>query len=217
MSKHPFLWASLVGLPLVSHAQTATPRFYLGAGANLLTNAPFSAAGIPRLLGPSVTAGKQLSAKLALQVGLSYFWQNETTSYSYLTYDASGQTRLINNSYSTNSKYLLLPVLLRYTFTAAPNRFYFDGLGGITAIYAHHHYTNTTDYAGVPFSNENNYSAGRVNLTIGPAVRYALSPTVELTANGLVSATIGDSYRRFSDRLFLNVLVGAHYTFGQRS
>jgi hypothetical protein len=31
----------------------------------------------------------------------------------------------------------------------------------------------------------------------------------------LVSGVIGDSYYSFSDRLVLNVLVGAQYTFGQ--
>lgn len=210
------LLSSLVSL--TAHAQTApaASRFYVGAGANLLTNPPFTSAGVPRLLGPSVTAGKQLSTRLALQVGISYFWQNESNSYSYFYYDPSGQSTTIDNSYSINSKYLLMPVLLRYTFTAAPKRFYFDGLGGITVIYSHRHYSSSDNYAGIPYSSESNYSAGRANLTLGPAVRYAVAPNVELTANGLLSATIGDSYPHFSDRLFLNVLVGAHYTFGQR-
>ncbi|TDN40198.1 hypothetical protein E4631_18030 [Hymenobacter sp. UV11] len=48
-----------------------------------------------------------------------------------------------------------------------------------------------------------------------PAARYTLSPNLELTANGLVSAILGDTYYKFSDRLFLNALVGVHYTFGQ--
>jgi hypothetical protein len=52
-------------------------------------------------------------------------------------------------------------------------------------------------------------------VTLGPAVRYTLVPNMELTANALVSATLGDTYYyRFSDRLFLNVLVGAQYSFG---
>jgi hypothetical protein len=208
-----FTASLLVGiLPLVSHAQTA-PRFYVGAGANLLTNTPFTSAGVPRLVGPSVTVGRQLSTKLALQVSASYFRQNESNSYSYST-TYFGQPTIATSSYSLDSKLFIMPVLLRYTFTAAPKRFYVDGLGGVTVAYSHGHSASTVNYVGTPYSSEDNYSQVKANLTLGPAVRYAISPNIELTANGLVSAILNAGRYQFSDRLFLNVLVGAHYTFG---
>jgi hypothetical protein len=109
-----------------------------------------------------------------------------------------------------------MPVLLRYSLTASPKRFKIDGLGGVTVLYTRHHYTYTVDYVTTSHSNEYTSSFGRFNLTLGPAVRYAVAPNIELTANGLVNATLGYPRYRFSDRFFFNVLVGANYTFGQR-
>lgn len=215
MSKQFLFWASLAGLPLVSHAQTASPRFYLGVGANLLADAPFSSAGVPSLLGPSITAGKQLNTKLALQVGLSYFWRKKLETDSYTYYNGSGQVLINGSTFSTDSKFLIMPVLLRYAFTAPGKRFNVDGLGGVTVLYSHHHYVSTTNYTPTAYSSESNSSFVRFNLTLGPSVRYAVAPNVELTANGLINATLGDWNGRFSDHLFCNALLGANYTFGQ--
>ncbi|MFD1872705.1 hypothetical protein [Hymenobacter bucti] len=45
-------------------------------------------------------------------------------------------------------------------------------------------------------------------------MRCALAPHLDLTAHALVNAVIGYSLAHFTDRAFLNVQVGAHYTFG---
>lgn len=203
-------------LPLASHAQTA-PRFYVGAGANLLTNTPFNSGIAPHLLGPSLTAGWQFIPHLALQASVAYQWEKDNYSQAYLYTDQTGQ--LLSATYSSEHrlKYFTVPILLRYTFAPSAERLHFDVLGGVTLVHA----TIRSSYASSDssttiFPGKDNIANTRANLTLGPAVRYAVSPHIELTANGLVSAVLGENYYRFSDRLFLNVLVGAHYTFGQR-
>ena len=211
MSKKTLLLVSLAGLPLASVAQTApaSSHFYIGAGVNLLTNVPFGSVGVPRLVGPSLTAGVSLSPRVAVQASAAYHWQSHSNGSSY----NSGGI-IYYDDYSTSYKYFTVPVLLRYTFTPNPERFRFDGLVGVTVLYSRYHYTSTSTYSGTPYSSESTSGSTRANITLGPAVRYAAGSNVELTANGLVSAIVGDSYRSFSDRLFLNVLVGAQYSFG---
>jgi hypothetical protein len=213
MSKKLLLWASLASLPLVSQAQTdpASSHFYVGAGVNLLTNVPFTNAGAPRLYGPSLTAGVNLAPRLALQASVAYQWQNLSGGSSY-----NSGAGISSESYLSRTKYFTIPVLLRYTLTPTPGSFQFDGLAGITVLHSSYHYEYTSTSTGYPYHDEANGGRTRASVTLGPAVRYVVSPKVELTANGLVSAVIGDTYYRFSDRLFLNVLLGAQYSFGQR-
>ena len=203
------------GIPQLSFAQTnpTASRFYVGVGANFLTNVPGNSAGVPNLLGPSLTAGMQLAPRLAVQVSAAYQWQHK--SYTYPDYMYGSGTIATNVTADYRYKYFTVPVLLRYTFTEPAARFHFDGLAGITLL----HGTFNSTVTGSP-SSYNYYptdyssSSTKANLTLGPAVRYSVTPNVELTANGLVSTVLGDTYYRFSDRLFLNILVGAHYTFG---
>jgi hypothetical protein len=221
MRLHPLFIASL--LPLASQAQTV-PHFYVGAGtnllagANLLTNTPLSSGVTSRLFGPSVTAGWQFIPSLALQASVTYQWKTENYASSY-TYTSPNGELLPTTFYSSEHKIkcLTIPVLLRYTFAPSAERLHFDALGGVTLTHATLH---STFLSSGPNSTEPDYYTSnetRANLTLGPAVRYTISPNIELTANGLVSAILNAGhYSQFSDRLFLNVLVGAHYTFGQR-
>jgi hypothetical protein len=217
MSKKLLLVTSLASLPLISTAQTepTSPHFYVGLGANLLTSVPFTSAAVPRLVGPAVTGGLYLGSRTALQASLSYHWRNESASYP--SYNYGGGT-IGGDSYSNNYKYFIVPVLLRYTFTPPAQRFHFDGFVGVTVLHSAFHYkSTTTSYTGAPYSTEHSSGQTRAAVALGPAVRYAVAPNMELTANGLVSTVLGDNYsRNFSNRLFLNVLVGAQYSFGQR-
>jgi hypothetical protein len=199
-----FTVSLLAGLmPLSSFAQRA-PRFYVGAGASVLVNRAFSDGKPDRLFGPSLTAGLALSPRLAVQLGASYHGKTEAIpSYS------SGP-RPIADTY--HYYYLVMPALLRYTFTSPNSPWHFDGLGGVTIVHAASKYTRNDSLSYLNFKG----SATRTNITVGPAMRYAFLPNVEFTANAMLSAIVGDSYRTFSDRLFLNVLVGAQYSFGKR-
>lgn len=208
MRQSLFWLGGLLGLPLLSFAQStpATPRFYIGAGANLLAEAPFNFAGDPKLLAPSLTAGVQFSPRLALQVSPSYHWK--TDSYTFRYFFLGSETYATQ---TTKYKYVMAPILVRYTFTAPVTRFHFDGLVGITVVHG-----TFDDYQHNQYLTSYNSNAlTKASATLGPAARFTLSPNVELTASSLVSAIIGDNYAAFSDRLFLNVAVGAHYTFGQ--
>jgi hypothetical protein len=190
-------------LPLSSFTQNA-PHFYVGAGANVFANRPFSEGKYPRVFGPSVTAGLALNPRLAVQLGASYHGKTESVpSYS------SGP---IQGDDTYRSYYVVMPALLRYTFTSPTSPWHFDGLAGATLVHVAANYTITTNGSQREFTS----SDTRANLTLGPALRYTFLPNVEFTANALMSAILGNSYGPFNDRLFLNVLVGAQYSFGKR-
>ncbi len=178
----------------------------------MLSNVPFKDQGtVPRLIGPSLTAGMQFTPRLAGQIGLSYHWKTDV--YSYQVVDQTGYS-IRTTTY--RSKYFIVPVLLRYTVTAPAERFHFDVLGGATIVHARG--SSLVDYYSSTGTNmtptETSSSDTRFNVTLGPAVRAAVSSRLEITAAGLVSAIVGDSYYRFSDRLFLNTSLGINYTFG---
>jgi hypothetical protein len=206
MLSHLLLTTGLLGtlLPLTSAAQTApvSSRFYVGIGANLLSNLPFKGQGIvPRSLGPSLTAGLLFSPRLALQTGLSYHGNKET-------YDDLFASPGVVATVRTN--YFLVPALLRYTVTAPASPVHFDVLGGATLVHAT---SRTTFSVSSPLYDESSISDTRFNLTLGPAVRAAISPNLELTATGVVSMVVGENYYNFSDRLFLNTSLGLNYKF----
>jgi hypothetical protein len=213
----PLLTLSLLGslLPLTSRAQTTAeaPRFYVGLSGNQLSNIPFNQNGpVPRIIGPALTAGWQLTPRLAVQTGLSYHWKKD----SFVTYQSPptpGSASSVN--VTSRTKYLLVPALLRCTVTALAARAHFDLVGGATLVHA----SGSIDFKGNNGTVDpalRNYSVSdtRFNLTLGPAVRATLSRRLELTAAGLVSAVVGEDYYRFSDRLFLNTSIGVNYTFG---
>jgi hypothetical protein len=187
-------------LPLSSSAQTApaSSRFYVGVGGNLLSNLPFKDRGIvPRSFGPSLTVGLPFTPRWALQVGFSYHGQRETIANPNSVVEATVRT-----------KYFLVPALLRYTVTAPANPVQFDILGGATLVHAKARTTFSP-----PSSYESNLSDTRFDLTLGPAVRAAISSHLDLTVNGLVSMRVDKVYN-FSDRFFLNTSLGLNYKFG---
>jgi hypothetical protein len=218
MRLYTFVAAALLaaGLPLVSFAQTpgATPRFYAGLGASLLTDAPFVDSGSSTILGPALAAGVRLSPRWAVQAGAALAWRNQTES----PYSAPGVPASVAGTLDTHTATLLVPVLARYTFAPAPTRFHVEALGGLTVLRAATRYVYTaTPPASTgqpPYQETRRRNVITGNISLGPGVRYALAPHVDITAHALVNAVIGYSLARFTDRAFLNVQVGAHYTFG---
>jgi hypothetical protein len=204
------LWGSLLPSPTLAQTAPGPAHFYVGIGVNQISNVPFLDRGIQsRILGPSFTVGRAFSSRLAVQTGLSY--QRKRESYPYRGTTSSGNANL-------RLAYFIVPVLLRYTITAPAERFRFEVLGGVTAVHATSHLTYESDSPGPidPVLQPSQLADTRLNLTLGPGVRAAISPRLELTATGLVSANVGDNYGRFQDRLFLNASLGVNYTFGQR-
>jgi hypothetical protein len=210
MLSHLLLTTGLLGtlLPLSSPAQTApaSSRFYVGVGVNLLSNLPFKDRGIvPRLIGPALTAGVQFTPRLAGQVGLSYHWEKD--SYEYIGSSNPSFTAIQRVSY------VHVPVLLRYTLTTPAENLHVDILGGATLLHAAGHLTFESNGPIDPALRESRTSDTRVNLTLGPAVRAAISSHLDLTVNGLVSMRVDEVYN-FSDRFFLNTSLGLNYKFG---
>jgi hypothetical protein len=81
-------------------------------------------------------------------------------------------------------------------------------LGGILLL----HYSSTLSGC-VTRRNENEYATTRVNIALGPAIRYAFTLRWEVAANALVNyypTSIVTS--SFSDHLLLNALVGVQIT-----
>lgn len=214
MKANFLLLASFASLPLLSAAQTTSisPKFYVGVGASVLTDVifrPSSYSPDPALIGPAFTFGMQFSPRLGAQISASYAWRTtgnpDADVFSY---------------YKVRSRALSIPVLLRYSFLPATDRFHVDALGGVTL----QRYNYSYDYlfafpgtVGTPYANRiSNESAYTQNyLTLGPAVRYSLTPQLELSATPLVNMYLGDYHGSFRNRLLWNALVGVNYTFGQ--
>lgn len=210
------LWATgLLPLPLAGAAQTATeqPRFYLGAGVSVLTGWPFHTGGAYNPTGPALTAGMRLSPRLALQIGAAVAWNHSQYNSSFDP--AIGSS--LNSFYSSENKstFYTVPVLLRYTFTSGAGPLRFDALGGLTLLHARGHGNATVVTNGQKtFDRDFDYTDTNVKLTLGPAVRYALSPALELTATPLVNVELHSGYN-FSNRFSSNFLLGVNYKFGQ--
>jgi len=203
--------------PLASLAQTptATPRFYAGLGASLLTDAPFVGSGSSTILGPALVAGVRLSPRWAVQAGAALAWRNQTYSTTYSP--PSGPSPILQ-TYDLHTATLTVPVLARFTFAPAPKRFHVEALGGLTVLRAASRYLYTATPPAAtgqpPYQETRRSNVITGNISLGPGVRYTLAPHVELTGHALVNAVIGYSLAHFTDRAFLNVQVGAHYTFG---
>ena len=209
------LAAGLLALSRLGAAQTTAepPRFYVGVGASLLTAWPFHKSSDYHPVGPALTAGLQLSPRLALQVGASVGWESYQFGAAYEPANVSPGSSF----YSSDGKETIytVPVLLRYTFTAGAGPLHFDALGGGTLLHARGHQRVIVVTGGQKtYDHTDNYTDTAFRLTLGPAVRYALSPALELSATPLVNVALNSGYN-FSNRFSSNFLLGVNYKFGQ--
>lgn len=218
MDKPLLLLAGLAGLPWAGTAQTAQApaHFYLGLGASVLTDSPFKSYHSPAIFGPALTAGLQLGPRFGLQLGAGYGQQHQ----SYSSYYSSGGSASTPDAYTDEftTKVFTVPLLARLTFTAPAARFRADALAGFTLVHSGTRSTYTSFSGGQVIDNfQNNSNRNSVSFSLGPAVRYALTPRIELAVSAVASAALnGSYYGSFNDRLFLNTLAGGHYTFGHR-
>ncbi len=210
------LLAGCLGLPLAGIAQS-TPRYYVGLSASILTDSPFARYSSPNLYGAALTGGVQLSARWALQTGVGA--SRRTDSYTSAGYTVVGGGSPTSTNYS-NYRYTVLtvPVLVRCTFTRPATRFHVDGLAGFTLLHYlnHQEYTTTYTTGQSPDYHESDFTDNDLAFTLGPAVRYTLTPQIELVAHGFTNVILSNQYYSFDERFLFNALLGAHYTFGQR-
>lgn len=211
------LITSLACLPLVSMAQTApissTSHFYVGVGASTLSSAPANSYHSLPQLGPSLSAGLQLTPRWGLQAGAALNWRKENDSQSYEPSPGQAPTLYV---YKIRSTTLTVPLLARYTLTAPAARLGGDILGGVTLLHTTAHFTSSSTAAGqLPYEAKERSHLTRGNLSLGLAARFGLLPQLELTADALANLTVTNSFYQFKDRLFLNLGAGIRYHFGR--
>jgi hypothetical protein len=205
------LFSGLASLPLLSAAQTNPTRFYLGAGVTVLTNQPFHTYGSTQV-GPALTAGLQFTPRLALQLSGAYTWQNDKGSYN--TYYGGSTPGTL--SYESRSKLFTFPLLLRATLTDPAKPLRVDALFGPMWLHGTARSTSSVTYQGqIVSNNTDSYSDNSFSLALGPALRYTLTPRLELAVDALVNLGLGDNGGSFSERLFSNVVAGVQYNFGE--
>jgi hypothetical protein len=163
-------------------------------------------------VGPALTAGWQFSPRWALQLRGAYTWQNEHGSYD--TYYGGGTPGTFQ--YESRNKLFTFPLLLRATLTDPARPLRVDALFGPTWLHGTARYASSLTYQGQPVQNRSDsYSANSFSLALGPALRYPLTPRLELTLEALVNIGLRDNGATLRDRLFSNVLAGVQYNFGE--
>jgi hypothetical protein len=216
MCRSLLLLTCLVGLTFSSSAQITTPasptRFYLGVGASALSSAPASSYNRLGRIGPSLIAGAQLNPRWALQAGAALNWRKDGDSQSYRPSPSEEPTVY---TYNVRSTTLTVPLLARYTFTDPIRPFRGELLGGVTLLHTAAHFTSSSTPAGqLPFLADERSNVTRGSLSLGVAARQELSPRLEVAADGLVNATVTNSFQ-FSERFFLNLGVSIRYYLSQ--
>jgi hypothetical protein len=205
------LLSGLASLPLLGAAQTTPTRFYVGAGVTVLSSRPFRNYSSTQT-GPALTAGMQFTPRLALQLSGGYTWHNASSSYD--TYYSGSSTATFN--YESRGKQFTFPLLLRATLTTPAKPLRVDALFGPMWLYGTARTTSSVTYQGQTTQNTSDrYSDNAFSFALGPALRYTLTPRLELALDALVNIGLGEDRGDFDDRLFSNVLAGVHYNFGK--
>ena len=229
----------LLGTTLPALAQTtpaatpAAPRYFVGLGAYssyyqpLGGYTPYSSGGFR--VPVQLTAGYQLSPRVAVQVGVAYsggtspyvlstLYQNATTGPNTTYYTLDGDYTQRQTSVSA---------LARYTLTANPaHRLQFDALGGFTLERRSSHSRGTqTNYAPGSAATTSDYDFGHAQntllLTGGVGARYRLSSRFELTYDFTVNKALNDEKNVYGNSInYTNYLttsqaLGLRFRFGR--
>ncbi|MGI4741470.1 MAG: outer membrane beta-barrel protein [Janthinobacterium lividum] len=208
------LLSGLVSLPLACWAQEARPAKspYVGAKLSVQTGRPFNEYFGTRF-GPALTLGAHLKPRLALELNAAYNWQHSVYHGSYST-----NVGLVVEDNDTYVHTLTMPLLLRATLTKSAGPWHVDAVFGPTLFiyFTHRNYQQTTQ--GQPTNSENTtYAEHQVSLTLGPSVRYTLTPQIDLVVDALANLNISGFPYTFvapvSSQLSSHVLAGVHYRF----
>ncbi|WP_167855062.1 outer membrane beta-barrel protein [Hymenobacter wooponensis] len=205
----------LLTVPLVGLAQTAEPvpsRFYVGLSAYTSAyqrgSRQFGGNTLPPV---QATLGYQLHPRLALQAGVAY--NVGKGSVSGLSHDFNGNIIGDYRSVYRNAT-LSISALSRYTLTRTlSHRFQVDALGGFTLEHQTFqnsgYYTDTTQPNG---ANTYDLSSRRNTylLTVGPSLRYRVSPKVELVGEGTINVEM-----RAPRNITTSGALGVRYRFGR--
>jgi hypothetical protein len=227
-----FLTTALPALAQSSADAPAPSRFYVGLGAysSYYQQVGNSSLGLDNRfrLPVQVTAGYQLSPRLAAQIGVAY----STDQSRY------GQTVVYSTSTpGTPSPYMStegrvaqwqtsVSALARYTLTANPaHRLQFDALGGFTLEHRRTSnqgsLTNSSQGTATTSSYDFNSKQNTFLLTGGVGARYRLSRHFELTYDFTVNKALNNSSNVFgnaitgTNALTSSSALGLRYRFGK--
>ncbi len=218
MHLRSLLAVSLVtsALPLMSVAQTSTSiasKFSIGLTG---TYAKYDA---PNQYIPTLTAGLQLTPRLALQLGVGYIWDKYSYGSSKGSYFDSQTNEFRNEvSWFTYKRLLTVPLLARYTITPLAKRWQVDILGGATGLYYFGHFDQTfsTTTQSDQHITTDSYDNFTGLLSLGLGLRYALNPHVELVGDALVNTSWNNPYNGYIRSYPGSFSLGARYRFGAR-
>ncbi|GAA4053694.1 hypothetical protein GCM10022409_45840 [Hymenobacter glaciei] len=222
------LTAALPALAQTTPAETTTtPRYYVGLGAY--------SSYYQRLGGTSLgydnsfrmpvqlTAGYQLSPRLAVQVGVAY--SGNTSHYGesivYSTPTPNTPSPYYNTEGVFTQRLASISTLARYTLTANPaRRLQFDALGGFTFEHANsaNKGSRTDSFQGTTTTStyNNHYSRNALLLTGGVGARYRMSRRFELTYDFTVNKNLTEGSGPYSDNvLTTSQALGLRYRFGR--
>lgn len=194
--------------PLVGIAQTA-PRLYLGASGSLTRLYPFESYA-KTSAGPAITAGLSLTPHWAIETGAQLAWTKQAGSGSF---SINGTTFLYDAS--SRNRTLIVPLLARYTLTAASSHLRVDLLGGATWLHqAIHAESTSADGSGLTTQYRTDYTLNDICVTLGPQLRYALGSKVDLKLSVPVSLRVSHpSETKFASRLLFTPQLGVQYAF----
>ena len=221
----------LLGTTLPARAQTtpgtpAAPRFFVGLGAyssyyqQLGGYTPYSSGGFR--VPVQLTAGYQLSPRVAVQVGVAYSGSTAHTFDVGLVYNpASSRGTYFHYAASSTRRSASVSALARYTLTRnSAHRLQFDALGGITLEHGDDFERGTrADSVGAalvvsPFG----YHAAQntLLLTAGLGTRYRLGSRFELTYDFILNKALsGPAPHPAPIGLTGSQMLGLRYRFGR--
>jgi hypothetical protein len=224
------LGSLLLGVPLLSHAQSAEPapypRYYVGLAAyssyyQTLGGGAYRPTRIPLQL----TAGYQWGPRLAVQAGLAYSgisqsYSNVGRTYSGSSYPSPGNR---GNYFDYNGRSVgrsaSASLLARYTLTRQPaHRVQFDVLGGFTWEHSsYHEYGSRADSVQsslILSAYDERASTNRLLLTLGPSVRCRLSQHLELFYDLLFNKRLTPNQYYGMEGITSSSALGLRYRFG---
>lgn len=226
------LGAAFPALAQTSAEAPAAPRYYVGLGAysSFYQQIGSRRTGTTGFAVPlQLTAGYQLSPRVAVQVAVAYSGHTYDQNYSFYNLSTSPPYPVTSGyeaAGKSTDRYTSASALVRYTLTHDPTkRLQFDALGGFGLEHAqsHGHGTQSTTSQGTVQTSDYDitYSHNTLLFTAGVGIRYRLSSRFELTSDLTVNKALNNKNNVFGNAVNgTNVLTGAQslgvrYRFGR--
>lgn len=199
---------------IAPHAATPTGRFYAGIAASVGTYVLPEGTVLNRVA-PLLTAGMHIRPRVAWQVGVSYYQQEDSYSTSRPLSSPTGPSSVF---IVTNTAYraLLVPVSLRYRLTrTASHRFQTEVVGGLTLVHAGIHQVQTTDDTRTFTSASVDTQDTCLYWSFGPGFSYRVTTNLALTGEGGINWLV-NKQTAGTPRPSAILAAGFRYSFSQR-